>query len=82
MTSPLITQDFRAPGINEEDLTKLFPLFKYSYRNITNRKHEAKYMDIKEILNQTRNFVLKLKKKGNVNSVRRKLHYKANPATY
>lgn len=63
MTSPLITQYFRAPGINEEDLTKLFQLFKSSYRNITSRKWEAKYMDTKEILNHTTNFILKLKKK-------------------
>lgn len=29
MTPPLITQYFRALGINEEDLIKLFQLFKY-----------------------------------------------------
>lgn len=55
MTSPLI----RAPGINEEDITKQFQLFKYSYRNITSRKYEEKYIDIKETLNHTTNFVLK-----------------------
>lgn len=42
MTSPLITQYFRAPGINKQDLTKQVQLFKYPYRNITSRKYEAK----------------------------------------
>lgn len=61
MTSPLITQHLRAPGINKENLTKQFQLLKYSYRNITSRKYEAKYMDINEVLNHK--FCLKMKKK-------------------
>lgn len=41
MTPPLITQHFRAPGVNKKDLAKQFQFFKYPSRCTITNKYEA-----------------------------------------
>lgn len=43
MTPPLITQHFRAPGVNKKDLAKQFQFqfFKYPSRCTITKKYEA-----------------------------------------
>lgn len=80
MTLPLITQYFRAPGINKKDLAKQFKLFKYPTRCTMSKKYEAhsnKWLDRNV---KSYNKLCLNMKKGNANSLRRKLHYKANTA--